>query len=385
MGLNNTYDVAVIGAGVFGAWTAYTLQRAGQRVVLLDAFGPGNSRSSSGDESRVIRMGYGTDEIYSRMAMRSLELWKRFCAETGRSLFYQTGVLWMAVQDDAYVAKIRATLEKLGVRHERIEREELDARFPQVNWSGVDWGLLETESGALVARRAVAAVVEEACRAGAEYRTDAVAGPEGKGKLSEVKTVRGETICAGSFVFACGPWMGKIFPQVIGDRIFATRQEVFYFGVPAGERRFAPPAMPVCICITSEEMYSIPDLEGRGFKVAHDRRGPAFDADSEDRVVTREGLAQVRNYLARRFPAMKDAPVVETRVCQYENTWNGDFLIDRHPELENVWLVGGGSGHGFKHGPAVGEFVAQRVLHGGETEQRFALATKEKKAARAVF
>jgi glycine/D-amino acid oxidase-like deaminating enzyme len=179
--------------------------------------------------------------------------------------------------------------------------------------------------------------------------------------------------------------MGKVFPQVVGERTFPTRQEVFYFGVPNGEKRFAPPAMPVCICITSEEMYSIPDLEGRGFKVAHDRRGAAFDPDSEDRVVTREGLAHVRNYLARRFPAMKDAPVVETRVCQYENTWNGDFLIDRHPELENVWLVGGGSGHGFKHGPAVGEYVAQRVMQGGPTEERFALWTKDKKAARGVY
>ena len=383
--MNNSYDVAVVGAGVFGAWTAYTLQRAGQKVVLLDAFGPGNSRSSSGDESRVIRTGYGTDEIYSRMAIRSLELWKRFCAETRLPLFYQTGVLWMAVQDDAYVSKIQATLVKLGVRHERLEREELDARFPQVNWSDVEWGLLETESGALVARRAVAAVVEEACRAGAEYRTEAVVEPQGKGKLNEVRTARGEAIRASSFVFACGPWMGKVFPRVVGERIFATRQEVFYFGVPAGEARFAPPAMPVCICITSEEMYSIPDLEGRGFKVAHDRRGPPFDPDAEDRVVTGEGLAHVRAYLAKRFPAMKDAPVAETRVCQYENTWSGDFLIDRHPELENVWLVGGGSGHGFKHGPAVVEFVAQRVIQGGATEQRFALGTKDKRPARGVY
>ena len=385
MGPSNSYDVAVVGAGVFGAWTAYTLQRVGLKTVVLDAFGPGNSRSSSGDESRVIRMGYGTDEIYTRMAMRSLELWKDFCSATGQSLFYQTGVLWMAVENDAYVGKVRGTLEKLGVTHERIEREELDARFPQVNWEGVDWGLLEAASGVLTARRAVAAVVEAACAAGAEYRMEAVAEPEGTGRLVEVKTARGERIRAGSFIFACGPWMGKLFPRVIGERIFATRQEVFYFGVPPGEKRFAPPAMPVCICITSEEMYSLPDLEGRGFKVAHDRRGPAFDPDADDRLVTREGLARVRAYLARRFPTMKGAPVLESRVCQYENTCNGDFLIDRHPELENVWLVGGGSGHGFKHGPAVGEFVARLVMQGGRTEERFALETKDRKAARGVY
>ena len=136
------------------------------------------------------------------------------------------------------------------------------------------------------------------------------------------------------------------------------------------------PALPTWIDF-KDEAYGLPDLEGRGIKIAIDRHGPPFDPDSGNRVVTGEGLAEVRRYLARRLPELKDAPVTETRVCQYENTSNGDFLIDLHPQFDNVWLVGGGSGHGFKHGPVVGEYVAARIEGSNEgIEPRFSLESK---------
>ncbi len=159
---------------------------------------------------------------------------------------------------------------------------------------------------------------------------------------------------------------------------------MYFIGVPPGDRRFAPPAMPTWI-FNADEVYGLPDLENRGLKIALDRHGPPFDPDTGRRVVTAEGIAAIRRYVAQRFPALKGAPVAETRVCQYENTSNGDFLIDRHPAFENVWLVGGGSGHGFKHGPALGEYVAARVTEGGAVESRFTLATKQKLQKRAVF
>lgn len=194
----------------------------------------------------------------------------------------------------------------------------------------------------------------------------------------------GATLHAGVFVFACGPWLGRVFPELLRERIFPTRQEVYFFGVPAGDTRFSPPAIPTWIAL-ADEVYGIPNLESRGFKIAIDRHGPEFDPDAGKRIVTPEGLGAARAYLAKRIPELKDAPVVETRVCQYENTSNGDFLIDRHPAFENVWLAGGGSGHGFKHGPALGDYVAEHVLHGGPIEPRFTLATKQVVQKRAIF
>jgi glycine/D-amino acid oxidase-like deaminating enzyme len=135
----------------------------------------------------------------------------------------------------------------------------------------------------------------------------------------------------------------------------------------------------------ADEFYGIPDLENRGFKIALDRHGPPIDPDTAERNVTGATLAAVRRFLARRFPGLKNAPLIEARVCQYENTSNGDFLIDRHPGYDNVWLVGGGSGHGFKHGPALGEYVAERITQGVGVEGRFSLQTKAKLQKRTVY
>jgi len=384
MKTTKTHDVAVIGAGVFGAWSAYHLQQAGKSVALVDAYGPANSRASSGGESRIIRMGYGPNELYTRWSMRALELWKGFFIRVEKPLFHRTGVLLMMHEGDQYGLDSLAMLQKLGVAHRKLTRAELEKSYPQIDFGPVTWGLLEPESGALMARRAVQAVVDEIVRRGGDYRLDAVAQPKGRKTLATVTTSSGVTISAGIFVFACGPWLPKLFPELLQGRIRPTRQEVFFFGIPPGDLRFSPPAMPVWIN-ARDEFYGLPDLESRGFKIALDRHGPAHDPDTTSRVVTPEGLREVRERLAQRFPGLKDAPVVETRVCQYENTSNGDFLIDRHPDFDNVWLVGGGSGHGFKHGPALGEYVARLVTQGGDPEPRFSLATKKKVDERAVF
>lgn len=377
------YDVAVIGAGVFGAWTASHLARAGQRVILVDAYGPANNRASSGGESRVIRMGYGRDEIYTRWAIRSLVQWQEFFREAGEELFHRTGVLWLATKHDSYVAATLETLTSAGVKTEKLSQNDLHKRFPQIASDDLAWGLYEPDSGVLMARRAVQSVVREALKLGVDYLQAAVAAPAGGSPVDGVTTADGEAIRAGVFVFACGPWLPKVFPAVLGTRIFPTRQEVFFFGAPAGDTRFRPPAFPVWL--TLGEVYGLPDLENRGVKIALDRHGSATDPDSAERTPNREALAETRDYVARRFPGLRNAPLLESRVCQYENTSNGDFLIDRHPEFANVWLVGGGSGHGFKHGPALGEYVATRILEGGAVDPRFSLASKAIFQNRSIF
>jgi glycine/D-amino acid oxidase-like deaminating enzyme len=331
-------------------------------------------------------MAYGDQEIYTRWSMRSLEMWKALLSKAGRpSMFQQSGVLWMARGQDPLTTKSFETLARLGVRHERLERPQLEARWPQIDFGPITWAIYEPESGFLMAFHAVQAVVQLARGSGATYLQEQVVPPAvSKGRLGSVTTRSGKSVSAGSFVFACGPWLPRVFPELLGDRIFPTRQEVFYFGPPAGDERFGVGAMPVWADF-AEEIYGVPDFKGRGFKVAPDRHGPPADPDSLERVVSAESLAKVHDYVARRFPALKDAPIVGTEVCQYENTSNGDFLIDRHPEMENVWLVGGGSGHGFKHGPALGEYVTARINEGGALEPRFSLASKERVQQRTVY
>jgi monomeric sarcosine oxidase len=379
------YDVAVIGAGVMGAWTAYQLQNFGAQTLLIDAYGAANSRSSSGDESRIIRMGYGADEIYTRSALRSLKSWQKLFELSGEQLFVQTGVLWLAHEGDPYPTQTIETLKRVGVRYERLTTDEIKSRYPQFELEGVAWGLFEPDSGVLLARRAVQLVVREAIRCGVEYLQDAVKPPDDDDKFDRIATLGGRQISAKSFVFACGPWLPKLFPGLLAERIHPTRQEVFYFGSPSGDGRFRQPAMPTWIDF-KEEAYGLPDIDGRGIKVAIDRHGSPFDPDKDDRIASPEGLSGVRARLARRLPALKDAPLLESRVCQYENTSNGDFLFDRHPEFEHVWLVGGGSGHGFKHGPAVGEYVTARIAGQSEgIEPRFSLESKKSTRERVVY
>ncbi len=386
MTTEKTYDVAVVGAGVFGAWTALELARRGKSVLLLEAYGPGHSRSSSGDESRIIRMGYGAEEIYTRWSQRSLVQWKELFAATGNeALFQNTGVLWMAAAGDPTLRATREVLTRCGVKFREFDRPALASKYSQVRLENIAEGIYEQESGVLMARRAVAAAVTEAVRLGVDYRVAEV-GPAGDpGRLSCVNCRNsGEPFCAEQFVFACGAWLGKLFPDILGQRIFATRQAVFYMSIPGGDERFGPKALPTWL-IQNDECYGMPDLESRGLKVALDRHGEPVDPDTQSRLVTDAEIAEVRDYVARRFPALADAPIAETRVCQYENTSNGDFLIDRHPERRNVWLVGGGSGHGFKHGPAVGEYVARRVVDDAEAEPRFSLASKKTSQKRTVY
>ncbi|MBK5254611.1 MAG: FAD-dependent oxidoreductase [Vicinamibacteria bacterium] len=376
------FDVAIVGAGVFGAWTAWHLQSRGKRVALIDAYGPGSSRASSGGETRVIRMGYGSQEIYTRMSWDSLAQWKKLQQATGERLFTETGMLFMARERDALTMDSLATLEKLGIPHEKLERADLVARYRQIDFGPITWALSEPRSGALFARRAVQVVVREFQKAGGELILGRGEGPATDAAVKSLK-VGDRSVQAASFVFACGPWLGKLFPDVLGDRIFPTRQEVFYFGVPPGDDRFGPPKMPTWIDFGAE-IYGLPDLETKGFKVAIDKHGPRFDPDSGERLVTAESTAIVKSFVAERFPGLKDAPIVGSEVCQYENSSNGDFLVDQHPRHSNVWLVGGGSGHGFKHGPALGAYVADRLTKGGPTDPKFSLATKDKFQARVV-
>ncbi|MDA1093044.1 MAG: FAD-dependent oxidoreductase [Acidobacteria bacterium] len=376
-------DVVVVGAGVFGAWTALQLRRTGRTVTLLDAFGTGNTRSSSSGATRVLRVGYGADFIYSQWAQHSAHAWRELFREWRQELFIRTGVLWMSRDDSATNATID-TLSRLHVPFEVLDRGALDGRFPQFNFGPIQRGLLEPEAGVIFARRAVQMVVRQAVKQSVDYRIAAVAAPTGAGPISGLETSDGDRLTAGTYVFACGPWLPKLFPAVLGRRIQSTRQEVFFFGAEAGDRRFGPPEMPAWLDMAGG-VYGVPDLEGRGLKIGLHHQGPPFDPDLDARTVSDDALQVARMILSKRIPALEHAPLLEARVCQYANSGTGDFLIDQHPDHANVWLVGAGSGHGFKHGPAVGNYVAARLSERGGAEARFTLDAHRGDAERKIF
>jgi glycine/D-amino acid oxidase-like deaminating enzyme len=352
--------VTVVGAGAFGGWTALHLLRAGCKVTLVDAWGPGHSRASSGDETRVIRGAYGPNAIYTAMVARAIPMWKENERRWSVKLFEQNGALWMAgAANDSYEQAAAQNIRLAGMPIEMLSPAACRRRWPQVNWDGIAWAIYEKNAGFLYARRACQAVMEGFVAEGGVYRQEAV----------DPRAARD-----GHWVFACGPWLGQLFPEELGKLITPTRQEVFYFGTPAGDARFGEEQFPAWVDNSGSRYYGIPGNQWRGFKVALDIAGPVFDPTAGERRPSEEALAGARAYLARRFPALAGAPLSESRVCQYEMSPDGDLIIDRLPGRENVWVVGGGSGHGFKLGPAVGEIAAKQVLGEAAVVSTFGLA-----------
>jgi len=326
-----------------------------------------------------MRGAYGHDQASTEMAARALKLWERYERRWKRTLLHRSGVLWMATGDDAFERGSVEMLRATKIKFQELSVPVMTKRWPQINFEGIGWAIYEPECGYLEARASCQAVVEVFVDQGGMYRQLAVL-PQGL----EDSTLRGITLTDGSrvtadhYVFACGPWLGQLFPGAIGDLIQATKQDVFFFGTPAGDARFSDPHLPVWGDHRGHFLYGIPGHARRGFKVADDTRGPTFDPTSGERVFSEETLQFVREYLAFRFPTLRDAPLIETRVCQYEQTPDSQFIVDRHPAMENVWLVGGGSGHGFKHGPAMGEMMADLILKGGEPKAGWRLGRFKK-------
>jgi len=359
----------VIGAGIMGLWSALLLREMGHDVLLLDAWEPGHSRSTSADENRVIRCGYGGSRFYADWAKRSQTIWLRRQAEWGVPLLHRCGVLWMVAGEEAYARRCLSDLQAISVPHARLGRRELAARFPQVDMRGIRWGLLEPEAGALSARRACLALFSAFVQAGGRFRIAQVEPPKvgtgstRDGRLRKVRTAAGETFQAERFLFACGPWLPGIFPELLARRIRVTHKEVYYFGTPPGDDRFTGSRMPVWMEL-GESCYGVPSLEGRGFKVHPDLPGRRVNPTLLERRTSPRFLRMARECLARRFPDLEEAPVIETRVCQYECTEDDQMIFDAHPGYSDVWLVGGGSGHCFKHGPVIGEMAAAVLADG---------------------
>lgn len=362
-----------------GGWTAYWLQQKGVRVTLLDPWGPGHSRASSGGESRITRGVYGPDRIYVQMVADSFPMWREFEERWGVECYVKTGALWLfSVEDDSYLQSSLPFLQEFDLPIRQIPLEELHQRYPQIGMEGLHSAWMEEEAGFLHARAACRYVADAVVQSGGEFRqTAARPGPVHHGRMEALELSDGSRLEADAYVFACGPWLPRLFNELLGRHLQVTRQEVYFFGTPPGDR-YQYPQLPVWLEFGRTFYYGIPDRSFRGFKLADDIRSHMhFDPEIDNREPTSERINQARAFLRRRFPTLGEAPMVESRICQYTNSADGHLLLDRHPEAANVWLAGAGTGHGYKLGPAVGKYLSDLILNDQEAEPFFSIARLE--------
>jgi len=370
-------EVIVIGAGAFGGWTALTLLRKGVKVTLVDAWGPGNYRSSSGGDTRVIRAGYNGDADYIEWVGRSLEIWKESEKQWNTKIYNRTGCLWMFTGNDSFCANSVAPMKRSGLEMQKLSVADAAKRFPLLNCGDIQSVYYEPEAGYLFAKDSCALVLKTFIAEGGEYIQAKVDPPSpDHGALTDIILSNGSKLSADSFVFACGPWLGELFPGMVEDMIISSRQEVYFFETPFNDENFYENHTPVWMSVGKRVIYGIPGNQRRGFKVCDDMRGQRIDPTNDERIITPELLEEVREELRIRMPSLANAPLVESHVCQYENTPDKNLIIDLHPEASNAWIVGGGSGHGFKFGPAVGEYAADLVTGEKQSKHRFHLSRK---------
>jgi glycine/D-amino acid oxidase-like deaminating enzyme len=355
-----TAEIVVIGAGAFGGWTALYLREMGFSVTIVDQYGPGNSRATSGGESRQIRAGYGEREIYTRWVLEALDRWRAREAEWGRRLLFQTGQISLAREWTKDLADTRKVFDKLGVKYEVIQHDDLARRYPQMTFDRIAFAMFTPSTGVLKAREGCVAVGQAFEKKGGRFITaKAELGRQAGGKLQNIVLSNRRTIAAQVFVFACGPWLPKVFPAVMRNKLQTPRRVVFFYGTPPGDERFTYPNFPTWAV---DGAYGFPSIEGKGFKVVPQIDHVLVDPDTQEHALTAEELRAGRAFVSKWFPILKDQPLVESKVCQREDSVDEHFIVCPHPELSNVWLVGGGSGHGYKHGIVLGDYVAHRVV-----------------------
>ncbi|NOT73864.1 MAG: FAD-dependent oxidoreductase [Cyclobacteriaceae bacterium] len=363
--LSTKSTIVVVGAGAFGGWTALSLLRKGLNVILIDAWGAGNSRSSSGDETRVIRSTYGSNEFYFDLNVRALELWKENEKRWNKKLFYNKGVLWFCYEEHTPLLDDSIPFaRKHKMDYEYLNVQEVNKRYPLIQTNDLHHAYLDPFGGNLNARESCQTVLEAFIKEGGNYIQEFVKpGKIQSSGLDKIILSNGTSLQADAYLFACGSWMGQMFPEVLGNVITCSKQEVFYLGVPK-DQSIDYDSMPVWIDVDGKDFYyGIPGNSNRGFKIGVDRRGEAFDPTIGERISDPKVLEHARNFISHRFPGLKNAPVIESRVCPYENSPDGNFIFETHPEARNVIFLGGGSGHGFKHGPALGELVTKKLTN----------------------
>lgn len=365
-------DITVAGAGIVGASTALALQRCGHRVTLIDKWGAGNSRASSTDYNRVIRAIYGRDVFYTRLAREARELWLELQTETGQQLYYECGALVLATAGQCqWEGNTCETFKQLGVPHHRFSKEEVAMRFPQFKVDDIAYGIYEPEAGMLMAHRAVITTVNLFKRLGGLVKTGEVTTDGAERPLLDGRPIQSDVT-----VIATGPWMADLFPRTVKPIGRIVGINVLYTSTPAGLDRFDHENMP-CWIDRGQGSFGMPSVEGHGVKAAV-VIPEKIDIDNDERLIRRASLTRTRDYIRKRLPDLIGQRIVDSKFNQIILTPDTHFIADWHPEHRNLLLVGGCSGHLFKHGPVMGKFAAGLALGEYNTAPRFKLEPRQK-------
>jgi sarcosine oxidase len=428
-------DVVVVGGGAWGGWTSLYLRQMGAKVTMVDAYGPGNARSTSGDESRGVRSSYGdraeSPELWMLWAREAMNRWRQFDADWGRdlrlNLFHTTGDLMLRPDWEPYLVKTKHWWDKHKIPYDVLNPDDVRKAFPVISMDDITAVLYEPDAGVVRARRACQTVA-----AVAEYKGVKIVIGRAKtsqisnGRLESIVLDTGQTIRGDTFVFAPGPWLAKTFPELFANKMRTPLGYVCYFGTPPSDERFTYPNLPSFNFPGVTGWAALP-VDSRGFRVRGGERAPTppgaagaqgaggrggrgaaqggaqgrggrgapagqvaasngrgggraggggggfggnnantppaqLDPDTSDRWADAPHIEGPRRFVTHRFPLLKDAPILQTHSCHYELSSSRNFIVDHHPKMSNVLIAGGGNAEGFKFGPVIGEYIAQRAL-----------------------
>ena len=365
-------DIAIIGAGVFGLWTALAAAERGARVTVIDMREVGNERASSGGASRNIRAAYGEDTFYTRLAFEALAAWQQREAEFGQRLFYPACAL-RSLDPGLLEAQARIFAD-CQQPYELLDGADVVRRWPLLNYGPDERLFYEPRAGILLASKALQLVAARLRILGGSIEQGRVS-ISGEGSRL-ICTLNGRRLDADRILIAAGPWLPKLLPDLIGPLMRTPRRELFFFGAPTGDKRFNWENLPN---LADHDGWTSSDIGG-GLKVAPRMRHTALDPDADPGPASPAMADAARGYLAARIPLLAQAPILSTYVGQLENTANEHFIIDTHPDDARIVIAGGGSGHAFKFGPVLGERIAEFALGSplpAEWRARFSLVSHQ--------
>jgi monomeric sarcosine oxidase len=374
-----TFDVAIVGAGVMGAAAACELAREGARVAMVDQSLLPNPRAASVDHSKVFRFAY-PDPLYVKLAVDSLNRWRKIESETGTRLLTQTGALLIGKREPSFETECYEAMRSLGLESEKLDSRQASARFPQFNSGAFAYGVYDPSGAILHAETAVRALIDLARQRGVEIlEGERVIEARQAGSRVSIVTESGHEIECERAMIASGPWSRKLLP-FLEDKLTTTRQEIVYFE-PGPEQSnssplsFEPNRFPIFLELESG-FYGFPVHHAGAMKIANHHKGAEVDPDSAEHHVGEQFIERCRAFFAEFIPGLADARVREARVCIYNNTPDDDFIIDWHPQLDGVLVVTGFSGHGFKFGPTIGRIATELLMTGRTSFEigRFELA-----------